>query len=83
MCRSHGGAAPQVKRAARERLNDLIDPAINELGRRLEDPDNPALSLRAATDVLDRTGYKPTDHVEHSGELRTVTRIVHEHRAKP
>ena len=58
VCQTHGGGAPQVKKAARERLNDLIDPAINELGRRVEDRDNPALALRAAQDILDRAGYK-------------------------
>ena len=60
----HGGGAPQVKKAARERLNDLIDPAINELGRRVADPDNPALALRAAQDILDRAGYKSPEKVE-------------------
>ncbi len=64
VCQTHGGGAPQVKRAARERLNDLIDPAINELGRRVEDSENPALALRAAQDILDRAGYKSPEKVE-------------------
>ncbi len=64
VCQKHGGGAPQVKKAARERLNDLIDPAINELGRRVEDSENPAVSLRAAQDILDRAGYKSPEKVE-------------------
>ena len=64
VCQTHGGGAPQVKKAARERLNDLIDPAINQLGRRVEDRDNPALALRAAQDILDRAGYKSPEKVE-------------------
>ncbi len=64
VCQTHGGGAPQVKKAARERLNDLIDPAINELGRRVEDQDNPALALRAAQGILDRAGYKSSEKVE-------------------
>jgi len=64
VCQTHGGGAPQVKKAARERLNDLIDPAINELGRRVEDRDNPALALRAAQDILDRAGYKSPAQID-------------------
>ena len=31
VCASHGGQAPQVKKTARERLEALIDPAIDAL----------------------------------------------------
>ncbi len=30
----------------------------------MEDPDNPALALRAAQDILDRAGYKSPEKVE-------------------
>jgi hypothetical protein len=59
-CRVHGGAAPQVKRAARDRLLDLIDPAIGQLSKLLnrEDVDD-GVRLRAITSLLDRVGYGP------------------------
>ena len=60
VCVTHGGAAPQVKRAAALRLLDLVDPALGTLARAL-DPDDkqwgPSERLRAAADVLDRAGY--------------------------
>ena len=76
VCPKHGGGAPQVKRKARERLNDLVDPAINQLDTRVSDKKNPSLALRAATDILDRAGFKPTDKVEHFGHV--IARIVDE-----
>ena len=74
VCRNHGGASPQAKRKARERLNDLVDPAINILAKAVRDTEeNPAIMsstvLRAARDILDRTGYKPGFDLNLGGAL--------------
>lgn len=60
VCRSHGGSAPQVKKKAHEVvLNDLIGPAILKLSDLMNDPDVPAaVQLRAAAEILDRSGYE-------------------------
>ena len=63
VCYIHGGAAPQVRRAARERLAMLVDPAITRLGELIAQTDFPSTAYAAAKDVLDRTGFKPTDKV--------------------
>lgn len=63
VCRSHGGAAPQVQRSARERFNDLVDPMINIAHRLVEDAANGKLSaseqLQLAKFIADRTGFIP------------------------
>ena len=56
VCRLHGGAAPQVKRAAKLRLLELVDPAIATLARIMATSDNEALRLKAADSILDRGG---------------------------
>ena len=64
----HGGAAPQVKLAAKDRLAALVDPAIDALQRALDHKDINA-AVRAARDLLDRAGLaapKQTQ-MEHSG----------------
>ncbi len=62
VCQVHGGAAPQVKRKARERFNDLVDPAINLLATVINNEEMPAASrVAAAKDILDRAGHKPVD----------------------
>ena len=63
ICGSHGGRSPQAKRSARERLNELAEPAIEALRVALESNDIRAI-IRAAQIVLDRTGYGPSQHVE-------------------
>jgi hypothetical protein len=58
VCRKHGGTAPQTQKKARERLLEMVDPAIVQLHRILEkDTTTDADKLRAITMVLDRTGY--------------------------
>ena len=65
VCRMHGGAAPQVKKKARERLNDLVDPAIKRLKLAVEEnTSSSTVAVTAAKDILDRTGHKPVDKHE-------------------
>ena len=65
----HGGSAPQVQRTARQRLQELVEPAIQGLRAALESGDLGAI-IKAARIVLDRTGYTPTSRVEIIAEAR-------------
>ena len=61
-CTSKGGTAGKGSLKARERFNDLVDPAINTLGEIIENPKiRSASRVAAAKDILDRAGYKPVD----------------------
>ena len=64
VCRVHGGSAPQVKRAAEERIADMVDPALTQLLRIVRSGDSDAVQLAAIKDVLDRAGYKPKEKVD-------------------
>lgn len=58
VCRTHGGAAPQVQRAAAMRLAQMVDPAMGVLARELTNQSSrPADRLRAVENILDRAGY--------------------------
>ena len=71
VCQHHGGAAPQVKVAAQQRLMGMVDSAINALRRALDshgppcvhcgrsDADRDPVVVRAAQIVLDRAGFGP------------------------
>lgn len=59
VCVMHGGKAPQVQKAARERLAALIDPAIGRL-RDLLTARNEGVQLGAVKDILDRNDLGPT-----------------------
>lgn len=63
VCATHGGSAPQVKAAARDRIAALVDPAIDALQRALKHRDVHA-AIRAARDLLDRAGYAAPKRVE-------------------
>ena len=67
VCRMHGGAAPQVRNAAQARivLEKLLDPALAELAKLLNQKKVPAAVKRQAIDsILDRNGLKPVHQVE-------------------
>jgi len=60
VCRVHGAAAPQVKKAAKQRLLELVDPALAALHKVLSDENaDDGVKVRAALGILDRTGFKP------------------------
>lgn len=64
MCKMHGGGAPQVKKAAADRLAEMVDPLLTELFRIAQSGENDAVRLAAIKDSLDRAGYKPREKVD-------------------
>ena len=65
VCRYHGGLAPQVKKKARERIRELVHPALDRLVKIIDNDDgNVSAQVAACRDILDRAGYKPTDKLE-------------------
>jgi hypothetical protein len=70
VCITHGGAAPQVREAARRRFLLLVDDAVYGVeklagvgGHGLAAKDE-RVQLAALRDILDRAGLKPTDRLE-------------------
>ena len=75
----HCGSAPQVKRSAQQRFNDLVDPAINRLEKLINDDDVPSASaVAAAKDILDRAGYKPVEKIEDVTEESEESKLLRE-----
>lgn len=78
LCATHGGRAPQVKKSAKERLAELIEPALEGLHTALKSGEIPSI-VRAAQVVLDRTRFQPSQAIELYGqnggpiEIRTET----------
>lgn len=64
VCRMHGGAAPQVKAAAMERLMALQHPAIDRLEQLIGQKEFPTVAYAASRDVLDRTMGKPGESLK-------------------
>ena len=75
----HGGKAPQVKLAAKDRLAALVDPAIDALQRALDHRDINA-AIRAAKDLLDRAGFAAPKQmqvgVDAEPSLLAITRSI-------
>jgi hypothetical protein len=78
VCRNHGGATPNSRTAARLRLDELVGPAIATIARIIADADAPAsIRLRAAQDILDRSGYPRRVDVDvDAAREQLVDRIV-------
>lgn len=63
VCNTHGGSIGRVKRAAEERIKELVDPAIDRMRDLIESgPD--LVALAAARDVLDRAGHSARQKVD-------------------
>lgn len=56
VCYYHGGAAPQVKAKAMERIMAMVDPALHHLSILIEEADSDSVQLAAIRDLLDRAG---------------------------
>lgn len=71
VCRMHGGAAPQVKQKAMERLMALQHPAIDRMAKLIDQEAFPTVAYAASRDILDRTIGKPAEqqHHEHKGTI--------------
>jgi hypothetical protein len=69
----HGGKSPQALAKAEDRLRSLVHPAITGLAELIAKADSDSVRLSAIRDLLDRTGYKPTEKVQSDG--RTVIEI--------
>lgn len=67
VCATHGGGAPQVKKSAKERLAELIEPALEGLHIALKSGEIPSI-VKAAQIVLDRTGHHPSQSIELMGK---------------
>lgn len=69
VCTKHGALAPNARRAAKQRLADLVDSSISVLkgileADGIEDMPKDADRLRAAGMVLDRTGHGPAQTID-------------------
>lgn len=65
VCMSHGGAAPQVRRKANERLLQGVPKMLSELKRlAVDDSVPPNVRLAAIRDWLDRAGIGESDKHE-------------------
>lgn len=69
VCRTHGGAAPQVKRKAAERLAELVPKAIQKLDNLMDRDEYPSVQFAASKAVIEFAEGKATERVEqeHSG----------------
>lgn len=85
VCVTHGGAAPQVREKARQRLLEAVDPLMAELIRLALHGDSEQVRVAATKDALDRAGLSAKVQIEsevtiHDGDSvdREIARLAAE-----
>lgn len=63
VCHVHGGRSPNVQKSARERLAELVNPALDGLRAALDSGDTRSV-VQAARAILDRAGYPAASRLE-------------------
>lgn len=77
VCPAHGGRAPQVKRKARQRIDEAADRMAKRLlGIALDDDVPPAVALAAVNSALDRAGLRPPDKVDVEVGVKPYERLA-------
>jgi hypothetical protein len=69
VCPSHGGAAPQLREAAKDRLLALVDPALERLAGLLASGDE-RVAIQACRLVLDAADLDTVDAPKDEARLR-------------
>lgn len=73
VCKTHGGAAPQVKARAAQRVLMTADEAARSLVAWMHDPAVPfPTRVKIATDLMDRAGLNATHNVELRAQIDPV-----------
>jgi len=69
VCNTHGGAAPQVRRRAKLRALQLLDPALGQLARIIANPSDQRTALAAIKLVAELNGMGRAANSEVSGDV--------------
>lgn len=86
ICEKHGANLPQVRKAAANRVNmiqlrlvGMTDDAVEVLRELMESADSGAVRLKAATEILDRSGVRGGTDINVTVEqVETASSIVRE-----
>lgn len=77
VCRMHGGAAPQVRRRAQQRILEASDKAAARLVELMQDTKVPyAVQLAAARDLLDRAQLAGRQEIEMGVTVSVLERNI-------